>query len=184
SALAILLASRFRRSDPRTAWVVAVGGAFVTSAVLFSAASGIFHPYYVSLLAPFTAALVGAGAAQLIGGAMNVRIFGPLAFGPVNGSRGLFAARGPGGGSAPPGDPPGARGAGPPAGFTGAAPGAPGGAIGGAGSSRSLFSAGFGAGPFDGHGSSLTQVVSYVRRHGGGTIAVASESGAASAGIA
>src|SRR5207253_151437 len=79
SALAILLASRFRRSDPRTAWVVAVGGAFMTGAVLFSAASGIFHPYYVSLLAPFTAALVGAGAAQLIGGATNVRIFGPLA---------------------------------------------------------------------------------------------------------
>ncbi len=36
------------------------------TAVLFSAASGIFHPYYVSLLAPFAAALVGAGAAQLI----------------------------------------------------------------------------------------------------------------------
>ena len=29
-------------------------------AVAFSYASGIFHPYYVSLLAPFTAALVGA----------------------------------------------------------------------------------------------------------------------------
>jgi len=56
SALAILLASRFRRSDPRTAWVVAVGGAFMTGAVLVSAASGIFHPYYVSLLAPFTPA--------------------------------------------------------------------------------------------------------------------------------
>lgn len=78
-ALAIVLASRFRRSDPRTAWIVAVGGAFVSTAVLFSAAGGIFHPYYVSLLAPFTAALVGAGAAQLIGGAVNARIFGPLA---------------------------------------------------------------------------------------------------------
>jgi 4-amino-4-deoxy-L-arabinose transferase-like glycosyltransferase len=79
SVVAILVAARFRRSDPRTAWIVAVGGAFATSAVLFSAASGIFHPYYVSLLAPFTAALVGAGAAQLIGGAVMVRIFGPLA---------------------------------------------------------------------------------------------------------
>ena len=58
-----------RRSDDRfhtrTGWLVAVGGAFVTTAVLFSAASGIFHPYYVSLLAPFTAALVGAGAVTL-----------------------------------------------------------------------------------------------------------------------
>ena len=79
SGLGILLASRLRRSDARSGWLIAVGGAFVTTAVLFSAASGIFHPYYVSLLAPFTAALVGAGAAQLIGGKLNVRILGALA---------------------------------------------------------------------------------------------------------
>jgi hypothetical protein len=79
AGLGMLAASRLRRSDPRTGWLVAVGGAFLTTAVLFSAASGIFHPYYVSLLAPFTAALVGAGAAQLGGAAINVRIFGPLA---------------------------------------------------------------------------------------------------------
>jgi 4-amino-4-deoxy-L-arabinose transferase-like glycosyltransferase len=78
SGLGMLLASRARRSDPRTGWLVAVGGAFLTTAVLFSAASGIFHPYYVSLLAPFVAALVGAGAAELIGGGLNVRILGPL----------------------------------------------------------------------------------------------------------
>src|SRR3984893_2686193 len=66
SGLGLLLASRLRRSDPRTGWLLAVGGAFLTTAVLFSVASGIFHPYYVSLLAPFLAALVGAGAAQLI----------------------------------------------------------------------------------------------------------------------
>ena len=36
--------------------------------------SGIFHPYYVSLLAPFAAALVGAGAAQLIGGGRAARV--------------------------------------------------------------------------------------------------------------
>ena len=47
---------------PRTGWLIAVGGAFATTAVAFSYAKGIFHPYYVSLLAPFTAALVGAGA--------------------------------------------------------------------------------------------------------------------------
>ena len=79
AGLGMLAASRLRRSDPRTGWLVATGGAFATTAVLFSAASGIFHPYYVSLLAPFTAALVGAGAAELLGGRMNARIVGPLA---------------------------------------------------------------------------------------------------------
>src|SRR5438445_11039745 len=75
----MLVASRLRRSDPRTGWLVATGGSFVTTAVLFSAASGIFHPYYVSLLAPFTAALVGAGAAELLSGRANTKIVGPLA---------------------------------------------------------------------------------------------------------
>jgi 4-amino-4-deoxy-L-arabinose transferase-like glycosyltransferase len=77
--LAILLASRLRRADARTGWLLAVGGAFATTAVLFSAASGIFHPYYVSLLAPFVAALVGAGAAQLLGGGRSARLLAPLA---------------------------------------------------------------------------------------------------------
>src|SRR5436190_1216923 len=79
AGLGLLAASRLRRSDPRTGWLVATGGAFATTAVLFSVASGIFHPYYVSLLAPFTAALVGAGAAELLGRRMNARIVGPLA---------------------------------------------------------------------------------------------------------
>lgn len=77
--LGILLSTRLRRSDARTGWLLAVGGAFLTTAVLFSEASGIFHPYYVSLLAPFVAALVGASASQLIGGRVPVRIVGPLA---------------------------------------------------------------------------------------------------------
>jgi 4-amino-4-deoxy-L-arabinose transferase-like glycosyltransferase len=79
TGLGLLIASRLRRSDPRTGWLIAVGGTFLTTAVLFSAASGIFHPYYVSLLAPFAAALVGAGAAQLIGGGLSARIVGPPA---------------------------------------------------------------------------------------------------------
>jgi 4-amino-4-deoxy-L-arabinose transferase-like glycosyltransferase len=79
AGLGILVSSRLRRGDARSGWLIAVGGAFATTAVLFSAASGIFHPYYVSLLAPFTAALVGAGAAQLIAGRVSVRIVGPLA---------------------------------------------------------------------------------------------------------
>ena len=77
SALGLLVATRLRRRDGRTGWLVAVGGAFLVTAVLFSAASGIFHPYYVSLLAPFAAALVGAGAARLI--ATRARIFAALA---------------------------------------------------------------------------------------------------------
>jgi 4-amino-4-deoxy-L-arabinose transferase-like glycosyltransferase len=79
SGLAILLATRLRRSDARSGWLLAVGGAFMTTAVLFSAASGIFHPYYVSLLAPFAAALFGAGVAQLIDGRVSGRIFAPIA---------------------------------------------------------------------------------------------------------
>jgi 4-amino-4-deoxy-L-arabinose transferase-like glycosyltransferase len=79
SAGAIVSSSRLRRTDPRTGWLLAVGGAFLTTAVLLSAASGIFHPYYVSLLAPFTAALVGAGAAQLMHGGRGARLLAPLA---------------------------------------------------------------------------------------------------------
>jgi 4-amino-4-deoxy-L-arabinose transferase-like glycosyltransferase len=75
SGLGLLVATRLRRSDARAGWLVAVGGAFVVTAVLFSAASGIFHPYYVSLLAPFAAALVGAGAAQLLASGARARIF-------------------------------------------------------------------------------------------------------------
>ena len=65
AGIAVLAATKLRRSDPRTGWLLAVGGAFLTTVVAFSYAQGIFHPYYVSLLAPFTAALVGAGFAQL-----------------------------------------------------------------------------------------------------------------------
>jgi len=78
-SLGILLASRLRRSDERSGWLIAVGGAFLVTAALFSAASGIFHPYYVSLLAPFAAALTGAAAGQLIAGAISARVVGPLA---------------------------------------------------------------------------------------------------------
>jgi 4-amino-4-deoxy-L-arabinose transferase-like glycosyltransferase len=65
SGVGILAATRLRRSDARTGWLLVVGGALLTTAVLFSAASGIFHPYYVSLLAPFIAAFAGAGVVGL-----------------------------------------------------------------------------------------------------------------------
>jgi 4-amino-4-deoxy-L-arabinose transferase-like glycosyltransferase len=79
AGLGLLVASRLRRSDPRTGWLIAVGGAFVVSAVVFSYASGIFHPYYVSFLAPWTAMLVGAGVGQALSGDRLGRIVGPLA---------------------------------------------------------------------------------------------------------
>jgi hypothetical protein len=68
-----------RRSDPRTGWLIAVGGAFVVSAVVFSYASGIFHPYYVSFLAPFTAMLLGAGVGEALSGSRVARIAAPAA---------------------------------------------------------------------------------------------------------
>jgi hypothetical protein len=76
---AMLVSSRLRRSDTRSGWLIAVGGAFLVTAALFSFAGGIFHPYYVSLLAPFIAALAGAGVAGLVGGGLNARTVGPLA---------------------------------------------------------------------------------------------------------
>jgi 4-amino-4-deoxy-L-arabinose transferase-like glycosyltransferase len=86
--LGIAALSRLRRSDARTGWLIAVGGAFATTAVAFSFAGGIFHPYYTSLLAPFAAALVGATVGQVLavereGGRAAVlsRIVGAIAIG-------------------------------------------------------------------------------------------------------
>jgi 4-amino-4-deoxy-L-arabinose transferase-like glycosyltransferase len=79
SAVALLALTRLRRLDARSGWLVLVGGTFVTTAVVFSAASGIFHPYYVSLLAPFAAALVGAGAAQMLDAGTGARVLAALA---------------------------------------------------------------------------------------------------------
>jgi len=271
SAVAILAVSRLRRRDPRTGWLMVVGGAFLVGAVLFSLASGIFHPYYVSLLAPFLAALVGAGTAELFGGRISPRVVAPVAIaagvivelvirgdypaqlhwlapvlvfigvltiavlalarsarartvalavavgallaapaawafdtlsyaasstfpsgGPASaetegqgfaaGARGRFASgfaaggpalfgnsssgttsAGPGQGGPPPG-----------AGGAGAAGGPPGGFGPGAGAAG-----GFG-GAFGGNGSSLNTVLTYIEKHGGGTLAVSSQSGAAS----
>ena len=64
---------------PAHAWLACVGGAFVVTAALFSFAHGIFHPYYVVLLAPFTAALVGAGVATLVEGRRAARVGAPAA---------------------------------------------------------------------------------------------------------
>jgi 4-amino-4-deoxy-L-arabinose transferase-like glycosyltransferase len=81
AGIAVVALTRLRRDDPHTGWIVAVGGVFLTTAVAFSQASGIFHPYYVSQLAPFTAALVGAGIGLVLRGGMPARIVGALAIG-------------------------------------------------------------------------------------------------------
>lgn len=73
--------SRLRREDERTGWIVAVGGAFAVTAVAFSFAGGIFHPYYVSLLAPIAAALVGATYGQVRSGGHAGRVIGAGALG-------------------------------------------------------------------------------------------------------
>ena len=64
--VALLALTRLKRTDARTGWLIAVGGAFLTIAVAFSRAEGIFHPYYVAQLAPFTAALAGATVAVML----------------------------------------------------------------------------------------------------------------------
>jgi 4-amino-4-deoxy-L-arabinose transferase-like glycosyltransferase len=86
AGLALLVLTRLRRRDERSGWLIVVGGAFLTTAVVFSFASGIFHPYYVSFLAPWAAMLVGAGAGLMLprslGGAADgraVRVIAPLA---------------------------------------------------------------------------------------------------------
>ncbi len=85
AGLALLVLTRLRRRDERTGWLIVVGGAFLTTAVVFSFASGIFHPYYVSFLAPWAAMLVGAGAGLMLprslGGAADgraLRVIAPL----------------------------------------------------------------------------------------------------------
>jgi 4-amino-4-deoxy-L-arabinose transferase-like glycosyltransferase len=78
-AVGLAVATRLRRSDPRTGIVIAAGGAFLTCAVVFSYAQGIFHPYYVSMLAPFTAVLVGATAGTVLKGDRAGRLIGPRA---------------------------------------------------------------------------------------------------------
>jgi 4-amino-4-deoxy-L-arabinose transferase-like glycosyltransferase len=265
SGLGILAVTRLRRQDPRTGWLMVVGGAFLTTAVVFSFASGIFHPYYVSLLAPFVAALVGGGVGQILRAGRQARILAPLALGggivtelvvlgELNGelswarplilvlgliaagllalrlerrqrlavlsvgvaalmaapvtwaaetlghaTNGTFPAGGPasaaagGGGPGGPGGPISGRAprpAGAPGGFGGAGGGAiaslfGGGRPGGFGGPGSRAGAGpggpSGGGMFGGDSASLKTAIRYAESHGGGTIAVASQSSAAAA---
>ena len=255
AGIGLLALTRLRRGDARTGWLIAIGGSFAVTAVAFSQASGIFHPYYVSLLAPFTAALVGGGVGVLLQGGHAARWLGPLAIGggvvteivvlhnnpgqlswlpgvlvagglaasvvlalgsgiaaklravvlaaalgllllaPAtwavqtlgHATNGTFPTGGPASAGAIGGGPGGAgpRGAGGPRGGRGFGGGPPGaGAAGtlpgaGAGPAGTLPAAPVGGGMFGGDTQSLSAALSYAKAHGGGTLAVSSQSGAA-----
>ena len=249
AGVTLVASTRLRRSDRDTGWIIATGGIALTTAVAFSFASGIFHPYYVSALAPFLAALVGAGVVRFARGDALGRTAGALAIGagvatelvvlhenstlpwlapllitlgglaavavwfgvgrlrsaalaaaiallliapaawsvdtlghatsstfpaggPANNAAGGFGG-GPGGGFR---RAPGATG------IPGGATGVPGGPPGAAGGFSPGGMAGGGpGGMFGADGSSLTAIESYIRSHGDGTLAVSSQSTAASA---
>ena len=278
--IGLVVATRLRRADARTGWVIATGGVFATIAVAFSFAKGIFHPYYVSELAPFLSALVGGGvgwflqrswsagifaaAAVLAGVATELVVLhdnpghlgwlpavlvvlglaaavglvairtrpvraailaaalGLLLLAPASwavqtldhATNGTFPAGGPAssgfggpGGRGGPGGGgfPGAGGARGQAGQAGGTPPARAPGSGSAGSGSGSGSAGSGSsgtgssgsgtlgngpgaggfggmgGGFGGDNAGLTQALSYVKQHGGGTIAVSSQTGAADA---
>ncbi len=84
AAVALLVMTRMRRSDPRTGFVLVVGVTLLLVGGVFSFASGIFHPYYVSMVAPWAAALIGAGVGEMLPAPFGVarsgkaaRIVGP-----------------------------------------------------------------------------------------------------------
>ena len=79
AGVGLVVLTRLRRGDARTGWLIAVGGAFAVSAVVFSLASGIVHPYYVSFLAPWTAMLIGAGVGEALRPGGRARAFGACA---------------------------------------------------------------------------------------------------------
>ncbi len=86
AGLGLIVLTRLRRRDPRTGFVIVIGGTLLVVGVVFSFAGGIFHPYYVSMVAPWAAALIGAGVGEMlprpVGVAQSVRtarILGPVA---------------------------------------------------------------------------------------------------------
>ncbi len=86
SGIALVVLTRLRRNDPQTGFVIVLGGTLLTVGFVFSFASGIFHPYYVSMIAPWAAALIGAGVGEMAPPPVGVsrsrrsaRILGPAA---------------------------------------------------------------------------------------------------------
>jgi 4-amino-4-deoxy-L-arabinose transferase-like glycosyltransferase len=198
--LALVALTRLRRDDSRTGWLLAVGGAAATTAVAFSGAEGIFHPYYVSQLAPLTAALVGAAipvmirsklapAIVLAGAAVEIVVLRDTE--GLTWLPGVIAAAGVGGAVLLGTDVIRRRGLAVGA-VTAALLIAPaawsvetldhatsGTFPAGGPATTALANGGPPGGGFGGDTSSLAQAVAYVRANGGGTIAVSSQSGAA-----
>jgi 4-amino-4-deoxy-L-arabinose transferase-like glycosyltransferase len=84
AAVGLIVLSHLRSRDPRTGFVLAVAGTLLIVGVVFSFAAGIFHPYYVSMVAPWAAALIGAGIGEALPqpfgsarSALAARILGP-----------------------------------------------------------------------------------------------------------
>jgi 4-amino-4-deoxy-L-arabinose transferase-like glycosyltransferase len=210
AGIGVLVLTRLRRTDARTGWLLAVGGAGLTMAVAFSRAEGIFHPYYVSQLAPMIAALAGAGAGVLLRGGVTARVLGPAFVLAGVATEWLVLRTTTDLGWLPPvlvaagigiavllaADVMGARGR------TFIAAGAvavllfapaswslqtPSYAVSGTFPAGGPATTGFGGppqlaggGPFGGETSSLSAALEYAESHGGGTVGVASQSGAAS----
>jgi 4-amino-4-deoxy-L-arabinose transferase-like glycosyltransferase len=63
--LVAIALTRPARRDPRLAGLIVFGGFLLCEAVFLSVSKGIVHPYYVSALAPGTAAMSGAGLAAI-----------------------------------------------------------------------------------------------------------------------
>jgi len=63
--LVAIALTRPARRDPRLAGLIVFGGFLLCEAVFLSVSKGIVHPYYVSALAPGTAAMAGAGLAAI-----------------------------------------------------------------------------------------------------------------------
>jgi 4-amino-4-deoxy-L-arabinose transferase-like glycosyltransferase len=79
--LVAIALTRPARRDPRLAGLIVFGGFLLCEAVFLSVSKGIVHPYYVSALAPGTAAMAGAGLAAIA----------QLARGRVRSAQGLLA---------------------------------------------------------------------------------------------
>jgi 4-amino-4-deoxy-L-arabinose transferase-like glycosyltransferase len=64
-AAGLAITRRAPRTDPTRAALMLWGGWLVVTAMVFSFANGILHPYYTVALAPAVAALIGVGATLL-----------------------------------------------------------------------------------------------------------------------
>jgi 4-amino-4-deoxy-L-arabinose transferase-like glycosyltransferase len=87
------LFARRRLSRAEVVSLGAFSGWAVTSFVTFSYASGIYHNYYVSLLAPALAAIVGIGTALVLRFTWRARALATLAVGSTAGLQLVFMRR-------------------------------------------------------------------------------------------